>query len=84
MLSSLAKLSAEGSSLVFDYAGEGLFTCDVKRVRNMVAMAAIGRKAGNSIDRIGRERSMTQAISSSYTLWNFTFMSRRNEKMTVE
>lgn len=40
MLSSLAKLSAEGSSLVFDYAGEGLFTSNVKRVRNMVAVAA--------------------------------------------
>ncbi|MGN1084514.1 MAG: class I SAM-dependent methyltransferase [Lachnospiraceae bacterium] len=42
MLDSLAALSAEGSSLAFDYADEGLFTSDVKRVQNMIAMAAAG------------------------------------------
>lgn len=42
MLESLVVLSTEGSSLVFDYADEGLFTSDVKRVQNMLAMAAAG------------------------------------------
>lgn len=42
MLDSVADLSAEGSSLVFDYAGENLFRSDIKRVQNMIAMAAAG------------------------------------------
>lgn len=42
MLDSLAGLSAEGSTLVFDCADEGLFSSDVKRVQNMAAMAAAG------------------------------------------
>lgn len=42
MLDDVADLSAEGSSLVFDYADENLFSSDVKRVKNMIAMAAAG------------------------------------------
>lgn len=42
MLDSVADLSAEGSSLVFDYADENLFRSDIKRVQNMIAMAAAG------------------------------------------
>lgn len=42
MLFSLAEISAEGSTLVFDYADEGLFGSNVRRVQNMVAMAAAG------------------------------------------
>ncbi|MBO5459588.1 MAG: class I SAM-dependent methyltransferase [Lachnospira sp.] len=42
MLDSVAGLSAEGSSLVFDYADENLFRSDIKRVQNMIAMAAAG------------------------------------------
>lgn len=42
MLSCLSELSAEGSTLMFDYADEGLFTSKVKRVQNMIAMAAAG------------------------------------------
>lgn len=42
MLDSVADLSAEGSSLVFDYADENLFCSDIKRVQNMIAMAAAG------------------------------------------
>ena len=38
----IAFLSAEGSSLVFDYADENLFSSTVKRVQNMVAMAKAG------------------------------------------
>ena len=42
MLDSIAGVSADGSTLVFDYADEGLFDSDVRRVRNMLAMAAAG------------------------------------------
>lgn len=42
LLDAVAALSADGSSLVFDYADEGLFDTTVRRVRNMVAMAAAG------------------------------------------
>ena len=42
MLESLAGLSAEGSTLLFDYGDEGLFSSPVRRVRNMLAMAAAG------------------------------------------
>lgn len=39
ILESLNKLSAEGSTLVFDFADENLFSSHVKRVQNMIAMA---------------------------------------------
>lgn len=42
ILDSLAGISAEGSTLVFDCADEDLFTSDIKRVQNMAAMAAAG------------------------------------------
>lgn len=42
MLETVASLSAEGSSLVFDYADEGLFSSGIRRVQNMIAMAAAG------------------------------------------
>lgn len=41
-LESIAELSSDGSTLVFDYADEGLFNSSVKRVQNMLAMAAAG------------------------------------------
>lgn len=40
LLDTIAALSADGSSLVFDYADENLFSSEVRRVRNMLAMAA--------------------------------------------
>lgn len=42
MLAAIAGLSSDGSSLVFDYADEGLFSSKVRRVQNMLAMAAAG------------------------------------------
>lgn len=44
LLASLARLSAQGSSLVFDFGDEGLFTSNIRRVQNMVAMAAAGEE----------------------------------------
>lgn len=40
MLASMEAFAAEGSSLLFDYASDGLFTSPVRRVQNMIAMAA--------------------------------------------
>ena len=42
MLDNIASFSAEGNSLVFDYADENLFTSEAKRVQNMIAMAGAG------------------------------------------
>lgn len=41
-LSELSTLCCKGSSLVFDYGDEGLFNSPVRRVKNMLAMAAAG------------------------------------------
>lgn len=38
MLESIATISAEGSSLVFDYGDSGLFSSEARRVQNMLAM----------------------------------------------
>lgn len=42
MLKSLSGIMADGSTLLFDYADEGLFLSGEKRVQNMLAMAAAG------------------------------------------
>jgi methyltransferase (TIGR00027 family) len=39
LLTTIAALVPQGSSVVFDYADENLFASEVKRVQNMVAMA---------------------------------------------
>jgi methyltransferase (TIGR00027 family) len=39
LLTAIAALVPQGSGIVFDYADEDLFTSDVKRVQNMIAMA---------------------------------------------
>lgn len=35
-------MASDGSTLLFDYADENLFTSEIKRVRNMISMAAAG------------------------------------------
>lgn len=42
MLAQISSFAAEGSSLAFDFAAEELFSSEVRRVRNMLAMAAAG------------------------------------------
>lgn len=42
MLYSLSSFASDGSTLLFDYADETLFLSDIKRVRNMIEMAAAG------------------------------------------
>lgn len=78
-LESIAGLSAEGSSLVFDYADENLFSSKIKRVQNMIAMACAGgepMKSCFSITDISRilekhrfliyEHMNTQEIQEKY------------------
>lgn len=42
MLETISGFAADGSTLLFDYADEGLFLSDCPRVQNMVKMAAAG------------------------------------------
>ena len=42
MLSALSRLSAEGSTLVFDYPDENFFDATEKRVQNTIMMAKAG------------------------------------------
>lgn len=57
MLKSLSEISAEGSTLLFDYADSGLFLADEKRVRNMIAMAkAGGEEMKSSFDYLSVDR----------------------------
>lgn len=42
LFSEISELASDGSTLLFDYADENLFTSDIKRVRNMISMAAAG------------------------------------------
>ena len=42
LLQSIASFAAEGSTLLFDYGDEGLFSSSDKRVKNMLAMAQAG------------------------------------------
>lgn len=41
LLESINQLSSDGSTLVFDFADENLFSSNVKRVQNMIAMAEV-------------------------------------------
>jgi methyltransferase (TIGR00027 family) len=41
-LQTLSVISTKGSSIVFDYADEKLFVSNIKRVKNMIAMAKAG------------------------------------------
>lgn len=42
MFSEISSFSAEGSTIVFDYADKGLFGSDIQRVKTMLAMAQAG------------------------------------------
>ena len=60
MLKSIASFAADGSTLLFDYADEGLFLSDEKRVQNMVAMAkAGGEEMKSSFDYWSMEQMLS-------------------------
>ncbi len=61
MLRNIAALAADGSDLVFDYADAGLFLSDVKRVKNMLAMAkAGGEEMKSSFDQLSLELMLSE------------------------
>ena len=61
MLRNIADLAADGSSLVFDYADEGLFQSDVKRVQNILAMAkAGGEEMKSCFEQISLEQMLSE------------------------
>lgn len=79
LLGAISAFSAEGSSLLFDFANETLFTSPVKRVQNMMAIAAAGgepMKASFSYDQLEQllekhhfllyEHLTTEAIQQQY------------------
>lgn len=69
MLSSIAELSADGSTLVFDYADDGLFTSGVKRVQNMILMAtAAGEPMKSCFDYIKLEKLLEKHCFLIYEL----------------
>ena len=61
MPGNIAAISADGSDLVFDYADEGLFISNVKRVQNMLAMAkAGGEKMKSRFDQMSMELMLSK------------------------
>lgn len=42
LIENISSFATDGSSLLFDYAGCGLFLSEIKRVQNMIAMAKAG------------------------------------------
>lgn len=78
MLQNIAALAADGSGLVFDYADEGLFQSDVKRVQNMLAMAkAGGEEMKSCFDQISLERMLSEHSFLVYEHLNCTDIQKR-------
>lgn len=59
MLADLASLSSQGTALIMDYADEGFFTSDSRRVRNMIAMA---QAAGEPLQTALSEAQLTALL----------------------
>jgi methyltransferase (TIGR00027 family) len=62
LLTAIAALVPRGSSVVFDYAGEDLFTSEIKRVQNMVSMAqASGEPMKSCFSYVELEKLLEEA-----------------------
>lgn len=59
MLACLSELSAEGSTILFDYAQEDVFASEDRRIRNMIAMAAA---AGEPMQSAFSEGGITKLL----------------------
>ena len=56
VLQNLSDFAAKGSDLIFDYADDGLFNSEERRVQNMIAMAKAGGEAmKSSFDQMSLE-----------------------------
>lgn len=60
VLQNLSTLAADGSDLIFDYADDGLFQAEERRVQNMLAMAkAGGEEMKSCFDQMSLERMLS-------------------------
>ena len=70
-LENLSSFAADGSTLLFDYADENLFTSDVRRVQNMLAMAQAGSEPMKSCFSYG----CLEKLLSKYNFLIYEFLS---------
>lgn len=73
VLQNLSTLAADGSDLIFDYADDGLFHAEERRVQNMIAMAkARGEEMKSSFDQMSLELML-----STHHFLTYEHLSRR-------
>lgn len=70
---SVSTLAADGSDLIFDYADDGLFQAEERRVQNMLAMA----KAGGEEMKSCFDQMSLELMLSSYHFLTYEHLSRR-------
>lgn len=73
VLQNLSTLAADGSDLIFDYADDGLFQAEERRVQNMLAMA----KAGGEEMKSCFDQMSLELMLSSYHFLTYEHLSRR-------
>lgn len=89
MLATLARLSAEGSSLVFDVADERLFSSPVRRVKNMLAMAQAGGEGMKSCFSYGELERLLEKYGFLIYEWltpsqiNEQYFANRTDDLTA-
>lgn len=89
MLENIRALSARGSSLVLDYADEGLFNSNIKRVQNMTAMAAAGGEPMKTCFNAGELEKLLKryhfSLQKSLTPANIQsrYFAHRNDELTA-
>ena len=73
VLQNLSALAADGSDLIFDYADDGLFQAEERRVQNMLAMA----KAGSEEMKSCFDQMSLELMLSSHHFLTYEHLSRR-------
>ena len=73
VLQNLSTLAADGSVLIFDYADDGLFQAEERRVQNMLAMA----KAGGEEMKSCFDQMSLELMLSSHHFLTYEHLSRR-------
>ena len=73
VLQNLSSLAANGSDLIFDYADDGLFQAEERRVQNMIAMAKAG---GEEMKSCFDQMSLEHMLSTHHFL-TYEHLSRR-------
>lgn len=73
VLQNLSTLAADGSDLIFDYADNGLFHAEERRVQNMIAMA----KAGGEEMKSSFDQMSLELMLSTHHFLTYEHLSRR-------